>query len=108
MPEAVASANRLAAIDKNHGSPEKSSSANGSDLDRYRPLGTVMTKSVHPLADDRKHHRSSYQTFETSLVVIHVLCKSWWESGKDRMRFPVAEKIALHTAGAKGRIAGSP
>ena len=104
----IATANTPADIGQNHGSPEKASCANVSDIDRYRPLGTVMNESARSLADARKHHRASYQTFETSLVVIHVLCKSWWESGKDRMRFPVAEKIALHTAGAKGRIAGSP
>jgi len=38
----------------------------------------------------------------------HALRRSWCLSGSERIRFPVARKTALQTAGARGRIAGSP
>src|ERR1700745_1179248 len=38
----------------------------------------------------------------------YALLKSWFLSGSERMRLPVAEKIALHSAGARGGTAVSP
>src|SRR5262249_14429633 len=38
----------------------------------------------------------------------YALLKSWFLSGSGRMRLPVAEKIALHNAGARGGPAVSP
>src|SRR5215472_17589015 len=38
----------------------------------------------------------------------YALLKSWFLSGSERMRLPVAEKIALHKAGARGGTAVSP
>ena len=39
---------------------------------------------------------------------VYANCTSWFFSGNDRMRLPVAAKIALSTAGAATKIVGSP
>ena len=39
---------------------------------------------------------------------IHDFLKSWFFSGSERMRLPVAAKIALHSAGATTATGGSP
>ena len=38
----------------------------------------------------------------------YALLKSWFLSGRERMRLPVAEKTALHKAGASGGTGVSP
>src|SRR5262249_59217110 len=43
-----------------------------------------------------------------SVRFCYALLKSWFLSGSERMRLPVAEKIALHKAGARGGTAGLP
>src|SRR5919202_1048797 len=39
---------------------------------------------------------------------VHASVMLWFFSGNDRMRLPVAAKIALSTAGAPTKIVGSP
>ena len=39
---------------------------------------------------------------------VHASVMFWFFSGNDRMRLPVAAKIALSTAGAATKIVGSP
>src|SRR5215472_878284 len=43
-----------------------------------------------------------------SIRFSYALLKSWFLSGSERMRLPVAEKIALHKAGARGGTGVSP
>ncbi len=43
-----------------------------------------------------------------TLLGAQALRRSWCLSGSDRMRLPVAAKIALHSAGANGGSPGSP
>ena len=38
----------------------------------------------------------------------YALLKSWFLSGRERMRLPVAAKMALHKAGASGGTGVSP
>src|SRR5262245_65749017 len=41
-------------------------------------------------------------------VLAYAVLRSWFFSGRERMRLPVAKKMALHKAGARGGTGVSP
>src|SRR5262245_30198868 len=63
-----------------------------------RRQGRVASKDAR-LTERFKHAQSRRS---------YAFLKSWFLSGSERMRLPVAEKIALHKAGARGGTAVSP